>query len=154
MHEDGEQLHSVLASATLPPLNLPPESASLFDQPPAFSERLDYSGIIAARRAHETEWAKKSARAGASLAGDTTTGTGTPSKAYGKLVAKFNEVLRDHDGNPEVAVGTGLERLARISGSTTIKPTGNSANAALAAGQRASTVRLILCSKMSLNNAC
>lgn len=59
-----------------------------------------------------------------------------------QLVAEMQAVLREA-GEFTSAVGTGLERNARISASTTVELAGNSANAALAAGRRAAAVRAV-----------
>ena len=48
-------------------------------------------------------------------------------------------VLREA-GEYASGIGSGLERQARISGSTSVELAGNAANAALAAGQRATAV--------------
>ncbi len=52
----------------------------------------------------------------------------------------MNAVLRE--SSQGIGIGTGLERQVRISARNAVETTGNSANAALAAGQRATTVSL------------
>ena len=57
------------------------------------------------------------------------------------LLAEMHAVLREAEqGAAELGIGSGLERQARISGSSKVELAGNAANAALAAGQRAALV--------------
>lgn len=139
------------AVPTLPSLKLPAEDLRLFDRSPGFINEIDLSGLVRTRRLHETARARESVRRQGTPGqlGNTGSNSGTPppvqattESSRSQILSDMRAILRGIGEYTAHGVGTGLERKARISGSTTIKLTGNSATAALAAGRRAATVRL------------
>jgi hypothetical protein len=122
-----------------------------FDRPVAASTSFDFSALIELRRQHETQRAAEGVRVKNRLveAGtDVETNAGpTKSEMVKKQIKReMNAVLREHS---QKAIGTGLERQARWRNSSApggrsenevSALTGNSANAELAAGQRAAAV--------------
>ncbi|PSR82258.1 hypothetical protein PHLCEN_2v6105 [Hermanssonia centrifuga] len=147
---DADTLQVILqVSATfdLPPLEtLAAERIRPFDRAMNYSKNMDYSMLVSVCRHHQTE--RAAAAVCVRLHSDVVPldpsksdsdleVTETPS-ARGKIISEMYAVLRKAEQG--LGVGTGLERQARISGSTVVQLTGNTANAALAAGQRATTV--------------
>ncbi|KAI0825548.1 hypothetical protein BC629DRAFT_1586451 [Irpex lacteus] len=138
------------AALHLPQLNIAPELIRPFDRPLHIPDSTDFSSLIALRLAHQTKYAAKSVRTKSkTLAGaedftvpgselvETPTGpkSKTPS-ARQELKTKLDEISRRYalsDRGPT----SGLTRQAHWN---TTPLTGNSANAALASGQRAVAV--------------
>ncbi|KAI0363681.1 hypothetical protein BV20DRAFT_957785 [Pilatotrama ljubarskyi] len=130
-----------------------------FDRPICDADNIDFSPMISLRRQHETKRAAQSGRArknrtgsepiaasrhtadGVTLAdGKSSTGanaSGSGRSEYRELVREMHALLRQQ----ERGIGTGLEWQARWmqTPSVTPGPSGNTLNAALAAGQRATT---------------
>lgn len=95
--------------------------------------------LVALREAHETDRAKKAVRRTGRTAPpveDGTTPSQQPTIRQG-LLRDIHALLRSYN---DQAVGSGLARKARWQEGMIIPTTGNTANAILAAGQRAATV--------------
>ncbi|KAJ3002796.1 hypothetical protein NUW54_g5652 [Trametes sanguinea] len=158
---EAETVHEILDSTRrrrssahpyieLPELDWPEEKAAVFDAVPSVHGRTDFSLLIKIREMHETERAKKAIRrrntpqssdshaeiilcedsAGQQASAKPTVST------RGQILSSMHAILREA-GEYAKGTGSGLERQARISGSTSVELAGNAANALLAAGQRA-----------------
>jgi hypothetical protein len=148
--EDSADIVGALLAVKLPGLKLPSEEIHPFDRPVATSHSFDFSALITARRQHETKRAAQGVRVKSQseeLAVVDANAEPTKSEVVKREIKReMNAVLLEHH---QKAVGTGLEHLARWQNS--LAPggrsenevaalMGNSANAELAAGQRASGV--------------
>ncbi len=135
-----------LAASHLPQLNIAPEPIRPFDRPLHIPNSTDFSPLIALRLSHQTTYAAKSVRAKSSKSGAEdiadlpamTTSGSKPKKpsARQELKTKLDEISRRYalsDRGPT----SGLTRQAHWKATPL---TGNSANAALASGQRAVAV--------------
>ncbi|KAH9896485.1 hypothetical protein C8Q73DRAFT_642433, partial [Cubamyces lactineus] len=120
---------------------LPAEATRPFDRPVTASEDVDYTSIISTRRQHETKRAARCVRTGTRQSGQGADGADSEqSRRASKrshIIREMEALIRQYDGDTQ-GVGTGLERRARWQVGK--KDSGNTANAALAAGQRAATV--------------
>jgi hypothetical protein len=155
--EDYSQIAEFLqtarySAATLPNLRTLAEPARPSHVSSTFFDHLDFSELVTIRRAHETKYAAAGVRtqmhqhdAAQAAEASNTTETSRASLRH-KIIRQMNAVLREQQ---EQGVGTGLERQARWkssapggrSGEEASALSGNAANAELAAGQRATTVR-------------
>jgi hypothetical protein len=137
----------------LPQLNIPAEETRPFDRPVATSTSFDYSPLVNIRRQNETKRAAEGVRmrSQSEEADSETSAEPTKSEVVKREIKRaMNAVLREHH---QKAVGTGLERQARWknnsapggrSDNEVEMLTGNSANAELAAGQRAAAVCIVV----------
>lgn len=134
-----------MSAARLPALsNLPPEPCHIFDTNSASVGKLDFTGLVKARKAHETACAANGVRKSLYQAEVSSTSDNASAKktesVHKQIIHEMNAVLRHQQ---ERGIGTGLERKKRWTGSASggrsteaIKElTGNSANAELTAGQ-------------------
>ncbi|KAI0309338.1 hypothetical protein OF83DRAFT_1179744 [Amylostereum chailletii] len=147
--EDARQLDGDTAAARLPGIQAPPEPLLTSDFTHLLSSHLDFSHLVTIRRLHESRRARDGVRKSLTqvLASDSAhladNPEGKTESTRRQLINGFNIVLREQQGNLK-AIGTGLERSARWRNNTSTEPantvSGNSANAELAAGQRATTV--------------
>ena len=152
--EDRSNIERALSAATAPAatptiiqlamLQLPHDRAAPSDQYP-MQQSFDCSQLIRLRQTHETERAKKSGRTRTTR---TLTSSGGDSDSQlpekpvktprREIIQQMSAILREEQDG--VGSTSGLNRIARIQ-MPVAKPAGNSANAELAAGQRAATVR-------------
>lgn len=128
------------AAAHLPPLNTTPEVIRPFDKPFRALSTSDFTPLVNLRQDHQTAYAAKSVRsmtASANAQGiDRETETGKKPSARRELCRRLNEISRRYE-HSDRGPTSGLARDIRWTGGP---QTGNSANAALAGGQRAATV--------------
>ncbi len=164
--EDREELQTLFSNAAARLLDqLPAEPTRPFDRPINSFNHTDFSPLVTERRRHETPRAARCVRVGKKAG--THTGTesesnpsddrdaaaaaGSKARPGGRssrreILQAMHALLRQHE---EKRVGTGLSRQERWTGksganTSTSGLSGNSANAVLAAGQRASAVCLSL----------
>jgi hypothetical protein len=143
---DVSQIKGALLAAQLPSLTHVPEEASRpFDHSSTYFHNLDFSSLLSTREAHETERARKSVRTQMHQHQKATNHDAeVPIRRH--IIREMNSILREQQ---DQGGGTGLERKNRWapggrSGQEVARLVGNSANAELAAGQRAATVRTVL----------
>jgi len=153
--DDRSQVSRVLSAARttrieLPSLNIAAEAAQASQLFFALQGSLDTSPLVDLRRAHESERAAKGVRTG-SHTHKSSQSTTSPDSSNGEQITTRRAIIREmasiiREQQDNVGTTSGLNRQARIQeGSTNPgRPAGNSANAALAAGQRAMMVRTIL----------
>ncbi len=105
-----------------------------------FTAGTDYSILSSICRLHQTKRAANGVRTHFRSQEDLVQSDAgvTSATVHGRILAEMHSVLREAEEGH--AIGTGLERQARISGSSTIQTTGNTFNAALTAGQRGTAV--------------
>lgn len=153
--EDSQVVLDALAAARLPKL---PHLSALSSEPLRPIDRhllaqpldVDLSPLVSTLRAHETPRARQAVRTSSHSSADSSHDPGkSKESAHRALIREINQTLRLEQ---ERGVGTGLARDARWRShvtegvrATEQSPgvelaTGNTANAALAAGKRASTV--------------
>jgi hypothetical protein len=127
-------------------LNIAAETSRPFDHAPLYENGLDFSKLVAVRSAHETQRAKKSVRTHSK--DDGIAGNGASSKEPSvreKIEREMQRVLKEEQ---DQRLNTGANRLSTWTHSApggrssidVASLAGNSANAELAAGQRAVTV--------------
>lgn len=127
-------------------LNIPPDRAAPSDQYP-MQQSFDCSQLVQLRRTHETERAKKSVRTRTTRLNSGGHGDSDgqrPEKPVTKtprreIIQQMSAILREQQDS--IGTTSGLNRITRIQNQVA-KPAGNSANAELAAGQRAAAVRV------------
>lgn len=135
------------ATIELPALKLAPEASAPYEN--VFARgTFDTSQLVALRQAHETERAKKGVRTTRGIrqqtlktetAEDSSNGQQPELKEAARraIMREMAAILREQQDS--IGTTTGLNRTVRI----TAKATGNSANAELAAGQKAAAVCLV-----------
>ena len=159
IQQDSSILSNTLRAARLPQLNVSvAETLLTFDRQPSFHTDLDFSTLVAVRRAHETQRAVSSVRT-QGTEGKTKLTHGKEPTVRQKILHEMNQVLRE---DQDKRMNTGANRLATWTSSApgghrakdVAVLAGNSANAELAAGQRAVTVscHIFLCPLS--NNLC
>ena len=127
-------------------MNIAAETSRPFDHALLYENGLDFSKLVAIRSAHETQRAKKSVRTHSKANG--IAGNGASSKEPSvreKIEREMQRVLKEEQ---DQRLNTGANRLSTWthsapggrSSSDVASLAGNSANAELAAGQRAVTV--------------
>ncbi|KAH9915978.1 uncharacterized protein B0H18DRAFT_1124521 [Fomitopsis serialis] len=144
--EDSLQIHRSLSDAAimveLPPPNIAPEPVQPNELFLAPHGNLDASPLVDLRRAHESERAAKGVRTSTyarqgSAARDNDRDANTEQASTRRaIIREMSAIIREQQDN--VGTTSGLNRTTRIQQGPA--PTGNSANAALAAGQRAAAL--------------
>ncbi|KIJ05055.1 hypothetical protein PAXINDRAFT_183005 [Paxillus involutus ATCC 200175] len=142
------------SNASLPSIQTSTTPSRPSDLPPTYHQNLDFHMLVHLRRIHQTQRAAKSVRVHSTVS----EGAGhhensrKHSEEHGgnvtvpvrlQVVRQMQDVLRAFESEAQVrGVGTGLERHVRWTGTlgSAETTTGNTANAALAAGQRATAV--------------
>ncbi|KAH9855569.1 hypothetical protein C2E23DRAFT_813848 [Lenzites betulinus] len=151
----------------LPPLNLSAEPIHPFDRSITSASDMDLTPLASIRRAHETDRAKNGTRTKGSSTkkGGEATSSSAAGDTQEPTSGKTSDSLQPHETHPEAentsirraiirdmyqvlreesdesrADGTGADRHLRWTGSSSTTTSGNTANAALAAGQRATAV--------------
>ncbi|THH21626.1 hypothetical protein EUX98_g8318 [Antrodiella citrinella] len=138
--EDSDNIMETLQLLKLPPLrlNLPDEAPKQFAFNSPHEGSLDFSGLVALRREHQTRHAESSARTRSS--DDSANGKLT---ARRELIHKLHAVLKEHqDTAATTGAGRGLRWIKSAAGgqeSGTTLTTGNSGNAVLAATDSATS---------------
>lgn len=145
------------SNASLPSIQTSTTPSRPSDLPPTYHQNLDFHMLVHLRRIHQTQRAAKSVRVHSTVS----EGAGhhensrKHSEEHGgnvtvpvrlQVVRQMQDVLRAFESEAQVrGVGTGLERHVRWTGTlgSAETTTGNTANAALAAGQRATAVSII-----------
>ncbi|KAJ3554974.1 hypothetical protein NM688_g2825 [Phlebia brevispora] len=98
----------------------------------------DYTSLISIRETHQTQRAVTAVRSGRQSTlpmtdnSDDSRGTSARQRIFREMTA----MIKMYESNT-LGVGTGLDRQVRTQGRSAVETAGNSANAALAAGQRA-----------------
>lgn len=137
--------------------HLPAEPARPFERPLRSANHIDFEPLLTERRQHETPREARCVRVGKKHSRTSTSeqdsespdgdgNTGTTRGTRRDLFREINSMIYKQQGR---GVGSGLERMKRWMQGDSETPgaepvasaAGNAANAALAAGQRASTVR-------------
>jgi hypothetical protein len=145
IQEDINVLSGAISAARLPSLNnIPAEESRPFDRPPSFTVNLDLSTLVSTRQAHETKHAAASVR---TRFKDEPANVNVEKEVpiRRRIYREMNEVLKEEQ---DQRINTGSNRITTWTNSapggrsneqiSTLA--GNSANAELAAGQRALTV--------------
>jgi hypothetical protein len=143
---DISQIKGALLAAQLPYLTSAPEEARPFDHSSTYFHNLDFSTLLSTREAHETERARKSVRIKMHQHDKAIENTDSTDKIpiRRQIIREMNAILREQQDR---GGATGLERKNRWapggqSSEEAAALAGNSANAELAAGQRATMVPL------------
>lgn len=143
--EDRSSINAFRYAADhLPSLNTEPEVIRPFDKPFQTLGARDFMSLVSLRQDHQTAYAAKSVRSIAANAENVqdldrenpAAETGKKPSARRELCRKLNEISRRYE-NSDRGPTSGLARDVRWTGGS---QTGNSANAALAGGQRAAAV--------------
>lgn len=152
IEEDISTISMALWASRLPSLNISAEITQPFDRPAAFHNELDLSMLVSTRHAHETKRAFKSVRKqvkdGLPENTEPTEKRKKPLSVRQRIFCEMNEVLKE---DQDKRINTGANRKATWTNSApggrsadqVDSLAGNSANAELAAGQRALTVSTI-----------
>ena len=149
VNEDVTTIEGALLAARLPAVNIPDEMSHPFDRSIDFYMDLDFSTLISLRQVHETQRAKASVRTKFKHEIDGEITAEKEESVRRRIFRGINEVLREDQAQ---RINTGTNRKTTWtasapggrSASETALLAGNSANAELAAGQRALTVRALL----------
>ncbi|KAH7905193.1 hypothetical protein BJ138DRAFT_1130617 [Hygrophoropsis aurantiaca] len=147
IEEDVLHISNALRATRLPQPNIDACVAHPADRSPSFYINLDFTRLVELRRMHETRRSAVSTRTitGSIPVAAASDGSEVIEKAnketiHQQIIRAMREVLRKQDAD-QVSGVAGLERLSRWkAGNGDVALTGNSMNAALAAGQRAVNV--------------
>ncbi|KAI0329285.1 hypothetical protein GY45DRAFT_1253214 [Cubamyces sp. BRFM 1775] len=144
-HDDRHAIQQAFeAAANNLLMQLPPEPMRPFDRPAMSSDNVDYTPVITTRRQHETKRAARCVRTSTKRSDLSVPGSGVDKdieqerkSQRSHVIREMDALIRQYNSNAQ-GVGTGLERRARWHVGQ--KDSGNTVNAALAAGQRAASI--------------